>query len=51
MDRHQEALEGAGVHAMRNSKFSEEQMAYALMQAELGSRLDGARGVRGRWRS
>jgi len=29
-DRHKEASEGPGVHAVSKSRFTEEQMAYAL---------------------
>ena len=39
-DRHDWPFEGLGVHAMRKSKFTDEQMAYALKQAELGLSVD-----------
>jgi Transposase len=39
-DRHDWPFEGLEVHAARQSKFAEEQMAYALKQAELGLSVD-----------
>lgn len=40
MDRHEEGPEGPVVHAMKRSKFTDEQIAFALKQAELGVSVD-----------